>query len=315
MNAPLSKLDAADDLLHTPANDDRWWTETYWFSFDQPGENVSATIYPMFRPNLGICSLGVFVWDATAHEPWNVLYGKNHWHLRMPTMPATELRLEGLEYDCLEPLMKFRVGFHDRDLIDLELEVTGLRAPHEAGIGGGVGHYDQPCRVVGEAVVRGRRIALDTLGMRDRTWSVRPEVRYGHGTAYTYGYTGADEQFLTMTALNGNRGSFISGVFSGFLVRDGIQAPLTDATRRVVERRNGYPIRVEVEAVDSLGRRLEATGRTLNRLANQANTSQFAWMSMTEWSGPGCDGMFGEDQEVWSPDRLGPVLRGLGTPS
>jgi hypothetical protein len=209
--------------------------------------------------------------------------------------------------------MKFRVGYHDRDLVDLDLEFTGLRAPHEAGIGGGVGHYDQPCRVVGEVTVRGRRIAIDTLGMRDRTWSIRPETRHGHGTAYTYGYTGADEQFLAMTTLSGNSGSFISGVFSGFLVRDGVQAPLTDAKRRVVERRDGYPARIELEAVDSMGRTLEATGTTVNRFANQATPSQFAWMSMTNWEVVGYPGMFGEDQEVWSPDRLGSVLGGLAT--
>ena len=81
---------------------------------------------------------------------------------------------------------------------------------------------------------------------------MRPEIRYGHGTAYTYGYTGADEQFLAMTTLDGNKGSFISGVFSGFLVRDGVQAPLVDAKRRVIERRDGYPTRIEIEAVDAL---------------------------------------------------------------
>jgi len=33
--------------------------------------------------------------------------------------------------------------------IELDLEFTGLRPPHEAGIGNGVGQFDHPCQVTG----------------------------------------------------------------------------------------------------------------------------------------------------------------------
>lgn len=309
----MSNLTERDDLLHPPASDDRWWSETCWFSFDQPGPDLSATIYPLFRPNLGVCSLGVFLWDAGAHEPWRVRYARSYWHLAMPETDLVDLHLEGLRYQQLEPLQRFRVAYEDADLLSLDLEFTGLRAPHEAGIGRGVGHYDQPCQVVGEVNLQGERIPIDTIGMRDRTWSVRPEDRHGTGTAYTYGHISADEQFLLLTKLDGNGGSFISGVFTGYLVRDGVHAPLVDANRRVVERVDGYPTRLEIEITDDLGRRLEATGRTLNRLANQASPAQFAWMSMAEWQTE-AGTMIGEDQEVWSPDRLGTQLAALNTP-
>ena len=306
----MSMLTEADDRLHPPANQDRWWSETCWFSFDQPGQDVSSTIYPLFRPNLGVCSLGMYLWDGSAHEPWRVLYGRCYWHLAMPDTDLTELRLEGLSYDRLEPLRRYHIAYRDGDLIDLDLEFTALREPHEAGIGNGVGHLDQPGRIVGRINVRGRAIDIDTIGMRDRTWSPRPDDRRGPGTAYTYGHVDADEQWLVLTRLEGNDGAFISGVFTGYLVRDGVHAPLADARRRVVERRDGYPTRIEVEATDTLGRRLEATGTTCNRLANQATPSQFAWMSMTNWD-VGGRSMIGEDQEVWAPERLGAVLQAL----
>ena len=159
-------------------------------------------------------------------------------------------------------------------------------------------------------VLRGERIEIDTLGMRDRTWSVRPERSHSRGTAYTYGHGSADDQFLLLTTLRGNEGSFISGVFTGYLVRDGVHAPLVDAQRRVVERRDGAPRRVEVEVTDALGRRLEAVGTMRNNFANQATAAQFAWMSMVEWEGAGA-ATVGEDQEVWTPDRLGPSLLAL----
>jgi hypothetical protein len=204
------------------------------------------------------------------------------------------------------------VTYTDTDQLTMELEFTGLRPPYPAGIGRGSGHLDQPCRVVGEVNARGERFEIDTLGMRDRTWSLRPEDRHGTGTAYTYGHISADEQFLTLTQLDGNQGRFVSGVFSGYLVRDGVHSPLVDANRRVVERMDGYPTRLEVEATDALGRRLEATGVAVNRLANQASPAQFAWMSMVEWTANG-SALIGEDQEVWSPDRLGPTLAALNT--
>lgn len=307
-------LTPEDDRLHPPGNDDRWWSETYWFSFDQPGPDLSATIYPLFRPNLGVCSLGVFLWDGSAHEPWQARYGRNYWHLAMPTTDATRLDLEGLSYRCLEPLKRYRVTYHDAELVRMDLEFTGLREPHTASLGSSAGHFDQPCRVEGEVTIRGERIAIDTLGMRDRTWSPRPENRAGARTAYSFGNASADDQFLLLTTLDGNTGSFLSGVFSGYLVRDGILSPLVDSRRTVVERRDGYPVRIELEAQDADGRRLEALGTTRNRLANQATPSQFAWMSMTSWQVAGAPDMIGEDQEVWSPDMLGGRLRDLDTP-
>lgn len=307
----MSNLSDRDDSLHAPPNDDRWWSETCWFGFDDPEHQLSATIYPVFRPNLGICSLGVYVWDASAHEPWAVPYGRSFWHLAMPVGDLVDLRLQGLSYDRIEPLRRYRVAYRDADLIELELEFTGLRPPYEAFVRNGVGHFDQPCRVVGEIRLRvDAPITIDTLGMRDRTWSGRADDRSGHGAAYTYGHASADEHFLLLTSLQGNEGSFSTGVFSGYLVRDGVHAKLESSTRRVVERKNGYPTVIEIEATDVTGRRLEAVGHTRSRLANQATPAQFAWMSFTEWATAGGD-LYGEDQEVWSPDRLGPELKRL----
>ena len=120
-----------------------------------------------------------------------------------PESDLVDLQLEGLRYQQLQPLQRFRVAYEAGHLLSLDLEFTGLRAPHEAGIGRGVGHYDQPCQVVGEVNLQGERIPIDTIGMRDRTWSVRPEDRHGTGTAYTYGHVSADEQFLLLTKLDG----------------------------------------------------------------------------------------------------------------
>ena len=72
--------------------------------------------------------------------------------------------------------------------------------------------------------------------------------------------------------------------------------------RRATRPGGGWPEEVELEARDALGRELRTRGTTRNRIANQATPDMFSWMSLTEWAFAGTS--FGEDQEVWSPDRL-----------
>ena len=307
----MDLLTPADDSFHPPATTHRWWTETCWFSFDQPGRNLSATIYPLFRPNLGVCSLAVFVWDGNAMEPWAVPYGQFRWHLAMPTTDLTALQLEGLRYDVIEPLMEYRVRFDDADRLSMDLRYRGLREPWLASKSAHGGHFDQPCHVTGTVVLHGEEIPIDCLGMRDRTWSPRPDDGSGRGTGYTYGIGGADEQFLLLTGLEGNVGRYTAGVCAGYMVRDGVGSRLVDSSRTVHLRQNGYPEKIEVAMTDELGRHVTAQGRCLNRYANWATPGSFAWMSMTEWTLDDGRVVYGEDQEVWSPDQLGPTLAAL----
>lgn len=307
----MAQLTEDDDRLHAD-NGDPWWSETCWFSVDQPGEDVSVTLYPVFRRPLGICSLSVYVWDPAACEPWAIPYGRAWWHLPFPDGDLDDLELQGLRYRVVEPLQRYEVGFRDGDDVAIDLEYVGLRPPNLAFRTDTLGHVDQPCRVTGSIRIGSRKVEVDTVAMRDRTWAPRPDTVHGRSTAYTYGTASADEQFLVLTSPQGNEGTMNEGVFRGYLVQDGEAAALASATRRVVERRNGWPVRIELDVTDERGRRLEATGLCRNRLANQANPAQFAWMSMTAWTSNRGD-QLGEDQEVWSPDLLGPPLLALDT--
>jgi len=306
-------LTPADDSLHAPGSAERWWTETHWFGFDVPGPDVSVTVYPLFRPNLGVCSLSVFAWDAREHAPHRVRYARHFWHLAMPTMDVTALRLEGLSYDCLEPLKAWHVRYEDGDRLQLDVEFRALVEPHAPSTRPEGGHFDQPSRVTGELALDGERIVVDCFGMRDKSWSRRPDTASGRGTAYTYGTVSAAEHFLALTTLDGNEGTAVGGPYSGYLVRDGVRSGLVSATRRVTARRGGYPVRIELDGEDKLGRTFRAAGTTRNRLANPATPAQFAWMSMTAWDmGRGVTA-WGEDQEVWNPDLLGDRLLALST--
>jgi len=291
-----------DDHFHPIADTHPHWSETCWFSFGQSGIDLSGTFYPLFRPNLGVASLGVSVWDAASCEPWNVLYHRERWHLPHPTGDLTNLELAGLRYETLEPLRRYRVRYRDGDLLDVDLEYEGIIPPHDPGGGkDGHGHLDQPCRVVGEVTVRGVRHDIDCFDMRDRSWQVRGDDRSTRA-GYSYAIASPQDAFLAFAFRLGEE----DRILAGFLLRDGEKANLVEGTRRVQRSSRGWPERVEISARDALGRVLECRGITRNRLANQASSGLFAWMSLTRWDLAGES--YGQDQDIWSPDQLGGAM-------
>ena len=71
------QVTAVDDDLHSPTNDDPFWTETLWLAFAVPERRITGAIYPVFRTNQGVCSLGRLKCSrvasapvATPYTPW-----------------------------------------------------------------------------------------------------------------------------------------------------------------------------------------------------------------------------------------------------
>ncbi len=315
--ATPATLVPGDDDFHPPTLDDPYWTETHWFSFDQPGPNLSCSVYPVLRRNLNIASVALYLWDGSESAPWLIRYGKAYWHLPFPESGLRQLRLGDLEYDCIEPLLSWAVRYADGEQVALDLRWDGLREAHLAHKSPHGGHLDQPCRVTGTVTIDGERYDIDTLGMRDKSWGVRPDVRAGvaaedgrSAVAYTYGTLSADEQFLIYSAMKGNVGDAMPG---GYLVRGGEKSAIVRGTRRVLGRSSGYPTEIELVIEDDLGRTLKVHGICQNRLAKQAFSTTFAWLSMTEWRTPDGERFLGEDQEVFSPYSSGARMARLNT--
>jgi hypothetical protein len=310
------ELTAADDGLHTPTLPlEPMWTETYYFGFDLPERSLSLAIYPFFRRNLGIWSLQFHLWDHTAFEPWAIPYSKFLWHLPLaPDADLTDFDQAGLRYKTLEPLQRYLVGYRDGDRIDMELEFDGIDDPftgwtqvdtHNQATG--KGHFDQDCRVTGDLVLNGERIRIDTFGHRDRSWYNRPDMGPRRSVSISFGVS-EREQFLVMQPrMVGTDAAPEDGV-GGYLMRDGVRAEIRKLTRRVTERIQTRPVAIEIEAVDSLGRTLEATGRAANALAFNTSPPIFAWFSQYNWSTPG-GSMVGEDQETYAYSEIGPLFR------
>ncbi len=299
-----------DDDFHPPTDDDPAWTETCWFTFTVPERDLSAQLYPFFRPNLGVAAAGAYVWDPSGDQVWSCRYAKNLWHVPIPDQPLTDITLaNGIRYRTLEPGHRYHVRFDDPDSPDpdhpalrIDVTFTGITPPSYLG----ESHLDQPCRVEGSMVLDGEEIAVDGFGFRDRSWGSRDqrgEMLVGgfaaHG-GYSYATASEADAFHTITMDWGEGCRSIHG----FLLRDGVRAPLAEGLREVVERDgDGFPVRVRITGTDTEGRELRAEGRCRNRLVFPINPNLLTVNCLTEWTiaGGGEEVVaVGEDHDNWS---------------
>ena len=289
-----------DDGFHFAEMGERWWmTETSWFSFCHPERRLGGWLYTMARPNIGTLAGGAWLWDDTAHLPWEVPYSANYTALRLPcdgdlsdiTLPT------GVSIKVLEPTRVYELGFEDGDRLKLALRFEGIMPPRPLRKSdspfGGASHFDQFGRVTGEVVLHGERIAIDCLAMRDRSWGPRPEHR-PKKSSYVTGIASERDAFLAVTKWSGE----VEEIAYGFMIRDGEAADLVSG-RRHVERdpATGFVSRITIEGRDERGRELKAEGRRLSGIV--INRHSFIDSNgLIAWTINGEAG-HGEDQDMW----------------
>jgi hypothetical protein len=296
----MSEFTARDDDFHFAEMGDRWWmTETSWFSFCAPGAKLGGWLYTLARPNIGAVAGGAWVWDDSAHLPWEALYSANYSALQLPRdQDLSDIRLPtGVSIRAVEPGMVYDLGFEDEDRCRISVRFSGLMRPRPLRRGGSPfgasSHFDQFGRVTGELRLEGRSLAIDCLAARDRSWGPRPEHR-PKKSAYVTGIASEHEAFLAVTRWAGDE----EQVAYGFMIRDGVAADLVEG-RRTVERdaAHGWVNRLMIEGRDELGRDLLAEGTRLSGIV--INRHSFIDSNgLMAWTINGHDG-HGEDQDMW----------------
>lgn len=293
-----------DDNFHTPKDADPFWTETSWYTFAVPERKLSGQLYPFFRPNQGVAACAVFIWDDTGDQIHTARYARQAWHLPLPDAPLSNITLpNGLSYRCLDPQSRYITGYTDPDGEDVRLDLTftALTPPHHTGHG----HLDQPCQVSGGLVLDGETIEVDGFGFRDRSWGRRGgfgrKIVKGGGQYAGYSFATASRD-TGFHALSFDRGSGECSVVHGHYRLDGVWSPLVSGVRKVISRdpRTGNPIEVHLEAVDELGRTLEATGRCHNAFSLLLNPNIWCINCLTEWTFNDVTA-WGEDHDNWTP--------------
>jgi hypothetical protein len=285
-------LSPADDNLHPPASEHPWWTESFWFAFGIPQHQLMVCVYPWFRPNLGLQCGGVLVWDTSGELPWELRFCEYDYHLAMPE--DLDMRhgvlANGLRIEVEEPLRSYAIAFN-RPELQLDVRFDAIMEPLVSGRDGRPAHLDQAGRVHGRLTLDGEHLAVESYGMRDRSWAVRLDAtRVG----YAWGTADGTTSFLVIALMDGDDGQ----VVDGYLLRDGMPAKLTGGHRRT-HRRNRRPSTIELEVTDALGRAAAITGECVSRTAFSAYPGTFSWDSMVRWTGD-AGAAWGEDQDVWT---------------
>ncbi len=293
-----------DDRFHFAELGDDWWaTETAWFSFHHPGRKLGGWLYSMARPNIGTVAGGAWVWDDGAHLPWEALYSANYSAQQLPRdQDLDDCRLpNGVSIKVLEPCRRYALGYADAGRLSVDLTFEGVMPPEPlTAVGstfGSAHHFDQFGRVTGTIVLHGESIAIDCIGMRDRTWGRRPEDR-PRQAAYVTGAADAENGFLAVTAPK-PEGDVVS---YGFLRRDGRTVGLAEGTR-VVERDpvEGWITRIVLAGRDMEGRTFRATGLPVSRIVLNRHTF-IDINSLIRWELDGAEA-WGEDQDMWPVHR------------
>ena len=302
-----------DDSFHFAEMGDEWWaTETSWFSFHHPERKLGGWFYSMFRPNIGTVAGGAWVWDDSAHLPWEILYSANYSAQQLPReQDLRDCQLpNGVSIKVLQPCQRYALGYDDGERFKADLIFEGVMPPEPlTAVGstfGAAHHFDQFGRVTGDIIVHGERIALDCIGMRDRTWGQRPEDR-PRQAAYVTGAADAKHGFLAVTNIK-PAGDLVS---YGFLRRDGETVSLAGG-ERILERdpHQHWVTRITIKAHDAKGREMTAVGVPVSRVILNRHTF-IDINSLIRWE---LDGVvaYGEDQDMWPVHRWARLKRQRG---
>jgi hypothetical protein len=288
-----------DEVFH-PCNSDPWWNESAWYSFNVPGREVNGFVYFYYNVRLRLAGGGPAVWDPSGEQMYDCLFCDWDWFQPVPeglvfekfTLPSS------LSQEMVSPLDTYGLTYSRRGF-ELDLEWHAIMPPQASSMAhlepAGLSHFDQPGRMTGVVRANGETLSIDCYSLRDHTWGPQRFDQLQPGD-YFWAVASPEDNWHAITIQGPDGG--LEQLADGYLAREGVVAPLVEGTRRVVERDRGRPRRILFEAVDSLGRRLEAEGRVRNALHFAGWPGQFTYFCLTSWSWDGHHG-FGEDQEFF----------------
>jgi hypothetical protein len=291
----------ADEVFH-PAGDDIDWNESGWFGFNVPERDINGFVYYFHDVRTGVSGGGPAVWDPSGHEVYDCLF--YDWRWRQPPtgrLHFRDFRLpNSLRHEVIEPMRRYRLTYSELGL-DLNLEWTALMKPHVLGHASPEHcHFDQPGRMRGTVTLNNENFDVDCYSMRDRTWGPhRPGARRSGDYLWAIAGPGAHWHAITMAS----RKPGVDKVIGGYLVRDGQLGEMVAGERRVLERRSGTPVRIELDAEDDRGRTLHAEGEVRAALRWLGWPGRLTFWTLTDWKWDGVTG-YGENQEFFAREQV-----------
>lgn len=301
------------DLLHPQfrtGNPSPALSETQYFGFSVPEQDIHAMTYLWHHPNLGVATGGAWAWrgrktDVLQSElfAWTAfaddgMLASDLWDYQFDN---------GYHVETLEPLRRHRLRYSDTargNAFDIETEALMEPMVLETGL-----HFEQAIRVRGTLTLRGDTYDVDCTNIRDRSWGQSRSEAHAptppmdwmtgvFGDDFIFGATAFDDPDLDPDwkgnlALPG--GDATKG---GWVLREGRLIPVV-RVRKVTRRDTStlMPISVEALITDAHGGEYRIEGHVVAANRISAWPTMNTWVCLTRWE---CDGRIchGDLQEV-----------------
>ncbi|MCV7380861.1 hypothetical protein BST11_12255 [Mycobacterium alsense] len=337
-----------DDSFHTPRDDNPYWAETTWWSFNVPERKIGCWLHATCHTNRAAVTWRVYLWDPTGTRPNNLAYYRispdtpmdfADADLRDITFPGG-----GFSVQALRPLTEYRIGYADAAAdFAVRFDFRAVHPPRRYTPGEPPimfsPHLDQLGHIAGEVVLRGERIPLDCYSVRDRTWGPRggpapagakpngrsdfERVRDPHGPRwrqverqrgrgriqYIFGHSGPRTGFLSYVRPQDGHASGWSPLNHGWLLKDGRFERLDKSASAMKNFRD--PVTGWSSHMDV--RLTDVTGRSMDAegfSVSHACEHGGGSTALMRWEFDGEIG-WGEDQDVWHPKHFAEMLDAL----
>lgn len=320
-----------DLIIPLPAAGETWNPETihtHFFGCPVPDQRMSIFTYLRYMPAFACCQGGVLVYRGMDNLVLTDLEFHDY-RLAMP-WPIVEghkiSAVNGLSFDFKVPGRQTEITFTADDgnlTIDLTATaVTPLAArghvlPDEAARAENQpGGSEQFLHFAGEVTLRGERIAIDSYGIRDRSWrqvrSERVDANLHPPICWTPAYFDADFAFNTMSFEAPDTNPPWLDAFPipsgapthvfGWVSRGGEVRTLTRVHRRDITRHpiSMHPLEMEIELEDDAGDIARVHGKAIAYapLPQWYNVSTHE--SIMRWEDDRGRVAHGQVQSIWS---------------
>lgn len=253
MNGPVT---GADERLRPVEDGRRDWSDAHTFTMWDPASGLFLLARVAVLPNAPVATAGVLAWLGTRPE-----YAYGHALDEAPLGDWDDLAVAGVRVQELESLRSWEVNLDDGDNgLSLQWHGTSEVVAYPVASAFGAGHYEQACRVVGQATLNGRTCKVERgVGQRDHSWGVRDVAALAAdgGWCAVTGFVGTGDDVdertfdvLDLGALGGH----------GFVHDGGVDLRVTAVERTLDADADGTPQRADLVLTVEGGRRFTIVG-------------------------------------------------------
>jgi hypothetical protein len=293
-------ITAADAEFHVPDGPDPTWGETNFFGFYSAQEPLNVGVYTLFRPNLGVVLSTISMNSGDAVQPWRADFCDHQAQLPIPD-PASLLDYtldNGLSVHTVEPNHAWDIRYDDGQGTSIDVGYRALMPPFDihdpamdpiaaaSGFAWGTaynGHFDQTGRVVGEVVLRGRRIPIDCVSTMDHSWGPRRE-RGGPNMSWMHAHFSEDYALHGIFSFDEKLGGRDLTLAHGYVLSGGKVLGLRSGSGRTSRDEEFFAREVEISVVDADGDTHDFAGSAMTRFPWQAWPNMVGFNVLARWA-------------------------------